>query len=161
MNTKRCSKCGLDKSTEDFGSCARSGDGLQPWCRACYKDYSKARQQDPEAHARDLAYSKMKYERYKASGMGGFRQKVSRLKCTFGLTMEQYIQMAMAQNNVCAICGQPASRDGKDCCLDVDHDHATGKIRGLLCKNCNIGLGNLGDSSERLRKAADYLDRQK
>jgi hypothetical protein len=56
---------------------------------------------------------------------------------------------------VCAICRQPERTPGR--ALAVDHDHATGEVRGLLCGNCNRGIGFLGDSAELLESAAGYL----
>lgn len=72
----------------------------------------------------------------------------------YGITMEEFQQMVEAQNGLCAICAQPPK--GKHY-LSVDHSHATGKVRGLLCDNCNKGIGNLQDSPEVLEKAAAYL----
>jgi hypothetical protein len=129
------------------------------WCRACYKEYSKERRKDPEKEAKDAAYRKQRYEKLRATGEYQLRQKVSKLKCLFGLTIEQYAMMSVKQNGVCAICGRPPLREGKECCLDVDHDHATGQIRGLLCKGCNLMLGNAQDNPGILRKAAEYLER--
>jgi hypothetical protein len=62
--------------------------------------------------------------------------------------------MLEAQNGSCAIC----HRSPRKRCLVVDHDHATGRVRGLLCTNCNHrGLGAFGDSHEVVQRAADYL----
>jgi len=61
------------------------------------------------------------------------------------------------QQNRCAICD--ASEPGGQGDFHVDHDHATGKVRGLLCSRCNTSLGLYRDSPERLRRAADYLAR--
>lgn len=74
----------------------------------------------------------------------------------YGLTPEQYDELAEAQGFVCALCFE-ACPTGKQ--LAVDHDHASGRVRGLLCRTCNAGLGSLKDSPELLRRAADYLDR--
>lgn len=70
------------------------------------------------------------------------------------MTVEQYERMLADQGGGCAICGSP--RDAKRS-LAVDHDHATGAIRGILCSGCNTGLGLLRDSRELLLRAADYL----
>jgi hypothetical protein len=79
----------------------------------------------------------------------------------FGLTIEQYATMLTEQKGVCAICGKPPIREGKTCCLDVDHDHVTSKVRALLCKDCNLVLGNAHDKPDVLRKAAEYLEHHK
>lgn len=77
------------------------------------------------------------------------------LRRKYGLTAACYKAMWDAQAGVCAICGEP--EDGRR--LVVDHCHATGAVRALLCNNCNTALGYAADDSTRLRLAADYLDR--
>lgn len=79
----------------------------------------------------------------------------------FGLTPEQYQEMLDAQDGVCAICAKPersTDKKGRIKALAVDHDHATDVIRGLLCANCNKGIGNLGDDVDTLISAAAYLE---
>lgn len=71
----------------------------------------------------------------------------------FGLTKEEYQAKEQAQNYVCAICSNKCSR-----ALAVDHDHSTGKIRGLLCSGCNRGIGYLKDDISILKKAIAYLE---
>jgi len=77
----------------------------------------------------------------------------------FNITLEEYNQLLLSQNGVCAICGEPetSTNRGKIKCLSVDHDHETGKIRGLLCQKCNQGLGNFKDSLELIEKTKQYL----
>ena len=74
----------------------------------------------------------------------------------YGLTLEQYDAMVAAQQNRCAICGMDGTKSthGK---LYVDHDHATGAVRGLLCHGCNTALGLFADDPARLVAAAEYL----
>ena len=85
------------------------------------------------------------------------RRKPSRLKESFGMTMEQFQGMQEAQDGKCAICGMKATGSKRTEHLFVDHCHTTGTIRGLLCNNCNFGLGHFKDNPELLIKAADYL----
>lgn len=82
------------------------------------------------------------------------------LKGTFGLSLTEYAEMYAAQNGVCAICGQPETmvRHGKVQPLAVDHCHAKGHVRKLLCHECNHGLGKFKDNPELLRRAAEYLE---
>ena len=89
------------------------------------------------------------------------RDRNSQLQRTFGIDLNDYIRMAVEQNNLCAICGQPETqmRGGKVKALAVDHNHTTGTIRGLLCSDCNTGLGKLRDSQTILNAAIAYLDR--
>jgi hypothetical protein len=74
----------------------------------------------------------------------------------YDMTPEGYEARLTAQGGVCAICHQPPN--GK--VLVVDHDHRTGKVRGLLCSSCNKGLGFLKDDSALLRAATAYLEQQ-
>lgn len=82
------------------------------------------------------------------------------LKRHFGINIEQYNEMLKNQNGVCAICGKPetATNKGKIINLAVDHCHVSGKVRGLLCGNCNKGIGHLKDNPQTLRNAAEYLE---
>lgn len=77
------------------------------------------------------------------------------MKHKYGLSLEEYKAMLTEQGGVCKICKRP---DELRSHLSVDHCHATGKIRGLLCDRCNTSLGKFRDDPELLRKAADYLE---
>lgn len=80
----------------------------------------------------------------------------------YGLTIEMFDSMVDSQGGVCAICNRPEThinpRTKKLRRLNVDHDHATGKVRGLLCSKCNRGIGQLGDSIELMKAALAYLE---
>ena len=71
----------------------------------------------------------------------------------YNITLEQYNDILLIQNGVCAICGQKGER-----ILCVDHNHATGKVRGLLCDKCNRGLGFFREDKTILIKALGYLN---
>lgn len=73
------------------------------------------------------------------------------LKFRYGLTLEDYDQMVADQHGTCAICERP------DLKLCVDHDHGTGRVRGLLCHDCNLAIGKLEDDAARADRAAEYL----
>lgn len=75
----------------------------------------------------------------------------------YGLTKEDYDKLLVAQNYKCAIC--ETSRDSLARGLVVDHDHATGIVRGLLCHRCNKGIGLLKDNTTALHNAVAYLKR--
>lgn len=80
-------------------------------------------------------------------------------KRVYDITLEEYLDMAEKQNFVCALCGKPnfAMKNAHSGCLVVDHDHETGKVRGLLCHNCNRALGLLHDDAGLMLKAAEYV----
>ena len=83
----------------------------------------------------------------------------SRLKRKFQIDPDIYFRMLEDQSGVCAICKQPEdnSTGKRSNLLCVDHNHTTGKIRGLLCKSCNLAIGSMKDSVDRLSAAIHYL----
>lgn len=90
----------------------------------------------------------------KKSGRSRERKRAMWIKSTYGLGPGDYENLLNQQNGVCAICGQL----DKSGILDIDHDHSTGKVRGLLCGKCNTGIGQLRDDPVLCRKAAEYLE---
>lgn len=80
------------------------------------------------------------------------------LKRNYGITPEEYDALSEAQNGLCAICERPETRKGMEGQLVVDHCHDTNEVRGLLCSECNVGMGKLNDDPDLLRKAIDYLE---
>lgn len=107
-----------------------------------------------------------KDEQYRNSLLAKFRlpenlerRKFRRLYAEYGLTKTGYEDLLKAQAGGCAICGRKDSAKGRK--LAVDHDHITGKVRGLLCANHNIGLGKFGDSEQLLTRAILYLIRNR
>jgi len=90
------------------------------------------------------------------------KERRRRLK-RYGLTIEDYDRMIIEQDGKCAMCRQPPRErqtvDGRRYAqLDVDHNHSTQKVRGLLCYNCNAVLGQARDSVELLTAAINYLE---
>jgi len=126
-----CCSCKQEKLIEDFGNDFTTPHGLARRCRSCYSLKGKKRYKE----------NKHKHQDYKR-------------KKKFGLGKLEYQKLLMAQNNTCAICGIKFPK-GKD--PSVDHDHKTGIVRGLLCSNCNLGLGHFKDDIEVFLKAIQYL----
>jgi hypothetical protein len=79
-------------------------------------------------------------------------------KYLYGMEPGEYEAMLAKQGGVCAIC-RTAEWRGKGNSPHIDHDHATGLVRGILCGVCNNGLGNFADDPARLRAAVMYLER--
>lgn len=73
----------------------------------------------------------------------------------YGLTVERFDQMVATQGGMCAICRRPPNGRGRR--LHVDHDHVSGRVRGLLCHSCNTSIGHLAESAEILARAIVYL----
>ena len=86
------------------------------------------------------------------------------LRRRYGISVEKYNKMKEKQNNLCAICGNPESRKSKyggTCRLHIDHDHATGIVRGLLCNKCNNALGLTCENINILQNMIKYLKNNK
>jgi len=81
------------------------------------------------------------------------------LRRKFGITLDDYLEMAEAQRHRCSICGKTREEECRD--LAVDHCHETGKVRALLCTNCNTDLHVLERDPERLRRMLEYLEKHK
>ncbi len=82
---------------------------------------------------------------------------------TYGITKQEYNEMLEVQGGACLLCNKKSYKtsSGKVRSLYVDHCHDTGKVRGLLCQNCNVGLGNFKDDIPLLRRAINYLELHK
>lgn len=164
--THLCPRCDQTKSLTEFAG-RKNKQGLpypSSYCRPCQADYN--REWRLKNGADQLAKRKAKYRadpefraavkeasarRYAADPD---TQRDQRLLKEFGITLVQYRAMAEAQGYLCAICGETC-KTGRS--LAVDHDHETGRVRGLLCARCNNGLGNFCDNVDSLRRAIAYL----
>lgn len=134
-STKVCRDCGLPKERTDFAYASRNYDRRSSYCRACSNKRMRLHNLKPEVKAHKHLQHKLK---------------------TYGLTPEYYQELLDKQQGVCAICKQlPLSGKG----WQVDHDHRTGAIRGLLCHECNTGIGALRDDVDILRQAIEYLSK--
>lgn len=93
-------------------------------------------------------------------------KKDSRMRAEFGISLIEWEEMLERSKYSCESCGAslseqtPHHRSGEPF-LNCDHDHVTGKARGVLCSGCNLILGKAGDSVERLQGLIDYLNRKK
>jgi hypothetical protein len=143
---KHCNGCDQDLPVEQFHRHARTKDGLQARCKACQRASTYAwRENNPE---RTSAITKRSYAK-----VGRDRQ----YRRLYGLSESEVEEMADAQGRRCAICRRHESESVNG--LHLDHDHATGGIRGLLCQQCNTALGKFNDDRAALATAILYLDR--
>jgi len=98
----------------------------------------------------------------KASNKDTHKRRERNLKDKYGISLEDYEVMLVEQKGCCAICGVNAKalqKEERRPLLFVDHCHATGKIRALLCSKCNSGLGFFDDRPDLLEKARKYIKR--
>ena len=119
--------------------------------RERYKKELKAKRSTPEHYEKTRTWAKARYNRMPPDAKYG-----RHLKQNYGITIEDYDQMYAEQDGKCAICSEPRSSRGKTC-LHVDHDHDTGKVRALLCIQCNVGIGMLKTDPQILELARNYL----
>lgn len=111
-------------------------------CTSCYE--KQLRKEHP---GRLAAYNKQRREKNP-----DWKRK-SHLLGKYGITESEYQRLAEEQGGQCLLCGfTPTKRH-----LDVDHDHTTGEVRGLLCNPCNRALGRLGDSEQGLQRILSYV----
>ena len=137
---KTCNICYEEKPYSEFYRKSASVDGYKHQCKVCTNKDSRAR------------YYANREERL-------VKQRLIQRTYTAkkrGLTPEDLAAMYERANNSCQICGISEEEHGR--ALAIDHCHTNGHARGLLCKTCNVGLGNFKDSKALMRKAMDYLD---
>jgi hypothetical protein len=108
---------------------------------------------------RRLLEYQRKYHKAHALEMHVYHRDYYRFK-SYGIDKETFDKMLQTQNNKCEICGTEFDLGIKWRSPHVDHDHATGKVRSLLCQKCNLGLGNFQENPNFLVKAAEYLKYQ-
>lgn len=166
---KRCSKCGEKKPRSEFNK--RNGRERSS-CKICHRaevrlwqkkthskraEYEAAWRNKNRDHVR--AYAR-KYYREKMTDETRVKKNIDRrrrhLARKYGLLPDEWQAMFVQQGGVCALCQIPGrlGRHGK---LSVDHCHETGRVRGLLCTSCNISLGILGDTPEKMERTMAYL----
>ena len=149
--TKICTSCKKHKPIACFGQHKITNDGLSYVCNECRSiESAEYRRLNPEKVKVRNATNRKKYNRDQTGDI---------LKHRYGITIEDYDGMYIEQGGRCAICGNHQSKMNRR--LSVDHCHETGKVRGLLCINCNAGLGNYRDNLALLENAVKYLKTNK
>ncbi len=145
--TKVCSKCGKEKLTKEFYSDSQSRDGLRGCCIVCFKAQGKVYRAQPHIKRRHLEVG------YAWKRQHRRRIAASTREHKYGLTLSRMIQLYTEQEGRCPVCGGDLSLDG----FATDHDHNTGRIRGLLHPYCNTGIAFLDNHRDRLAAIAKYL----
>lgn len=129
---KRCPKCGEVKPRSEWGNNSSSHDGMPSYCKPCYNEWSRNNRNNNPTRQKEL-------------------RRRAHLKFNYRMSTAAYLDMLQKQDGKCVIC-----KTIKDI-LHVDHDHVTGKVRGLLCGECNLGIGKLKDSALVVLNAYKYL----
>jgi len=168
MKTKLCTKCGVEKEISEFYKHKLGKLGVRSICIDCLKSPNVKRKL-----ARFVLGLKLCPLCAKEKPLPSFNKDISKndklsricrecqkeyikfwcIKNRYNLTSEQYYKLFKIQNNKCLICKKKTK-------LVIDHDHKTGKFRGLLCRECNLGIGLLKDNVTILKMAIKYLENQ-
>jgi hypothetical protein len=179
---KWCSGCESFQAQTAFGPNRANGDGLATYCRPCFRkksnEHYRRRRLSEGFVVRDLSAtppghkwcnkcrSYKEVDAFPPSNRStdgrksecrdclSARQRRRHLEKKYGMSLERFDALMTTQGGRCAICGRELADKPH-----VDHDHVTGRVRALLCFNCNGGLGQFGDDPLRVERAALYLER--
>lgn len=148
MEKKICTKCNLEKGFSEFGKMKNGKFGLRAICNECHRESNKQYyvENKDKVSERNTAWQKD----VKNKETIRFYQ----IKRVYGISKTEWLEMLNVQNNSCKICNSSSEDLGF---FHTDHDHNTGKVRGLLCKNCNTVLGHAKDDIKILEEAIKYL----
>jgi hypothetical protein len=139
VQSKRCTKCGEVRSLSSFSRSRASPTGYMSQCKICKAEY-------------DRLYNLSNRDTRRAQNRQRYHERMRMWK--YGLTNEQWLSLFEKQGNCCAICKTKTPNRNQWC---TDHDHSTGKVRGILCHHCNRALGLFQDSLSHLASATAYL----
>lgn len=141
---KVCAMCEALKPVEEFAPDARGFKGRAPNCRPCWRAYCNERNKRPEVKAKRKAFDQTPERRR--------RMRLAYVRRTYGPEAVALEEQRLDGSGKCAVCL------GGDR-LAIDHNHASGALRGLLCRRCNVTLGQCEDDPQLLRELAAYLEK--
>ncbi|MFM9448055.1 endonuclease VII domain-containing protein [Streptomyces acidiscabies] len=148
-DAKHCSGCGRDLPLGAFAKDKNRIDGLRSRCRECVAEYGAAycrRRREAGKPVREKADVPAGHKFCRA-----VEGRAGHLERSYGLTEAQRDQMIAERKGLCVICLKAPA-------VHVDHCRETGRVRGVLCFNCNSAIGKLGDDPDAVRRAASYLE---
>jgi hypothetical protein len=170
MMLLQCKTCKELLPDENFYANKKTKSGKQYHCKQCsHINLKEWRKKNPEKlsaiNRRKYQKNKEKlkeaakgrYENYRQDPAFKERYRKQRIKSVYGMTWETYCGWVAWQGNRCAICRVEFDREDWKRRPNVDHCHETGRVRGVLCNKCNIGLGAFNDQAEHLLNAERYL----
>lgn len=176
---RQCHVCKALKPLPEFGFDSRRGRYASR-CRPCNSEYMKRyyannktawddsrkrRQTEINATKRQRYRDDPEYRRLICEKVTEYRRlyperkRATALRSNYGINPEEYDAILSAQGGGCGICGSHTTGGKRPVRLNVDHCHASGAVRGILCAKCNKAIGLFDDDPDRLVKAADYLRR--
>ena len=138
METRVCRKCNEERTIDFYGKYRNRGKEFRrKLCNPC---------RSQERSKQYYASSELKERAYQSS-------RKSLLKNRYGITEIKYEEMLKSQHGRCGICKKESSKK-----LNIDHNHKTNVVRGLLCWDCNIALGKFKDNLNIIKNAVKYME---
>lgn len=151
---RNCSGCGVRLVLEANWTPGRAKAGHYI-CRSCTSARQQARKERIGLDTyRKTAARQAKERRLRDPYKYRLDKFAYRLRKQYGMTLEEYHALIAKQGGGCAICREELSSDFQ---VHTDHCHQSGKVRGVLCQKCNLGLGHFRDDTKLLRAAIGYL----
>lgn len=151
---KKCTVCHKKKDRKDFSRMSRTWDGLRTYCKKCGQRSSTAYYKKTAVEQREYKKRYLSIPEKKAAAVK--RALAWKLKNECGTTIEMVESLRGCVGGICIICTRHESKTHRK--LVIDHCHEKKIIRGLICDDCNRGLGSFKDSIWRLRRAVRYLE---
>lgn len=155
LQDKICRICGDLKNRSEFYPKSDAKDGLRSTCKSCNSEESKkwGKQNKNRSYKIHKNYRESNPEKIKEI------QRNTKYKLNYGITTADFEKLYSSQGEKCEICKKSTDKISTNMC--VDHDHDTGKVRGILCRKCNSALGLFTDNEEILENAISYLKKHK
>lgn len=155
---KKCPKCKLEKSLQEFGKSKHRKDGLNIYCLKCARITAKTSYTKNKRKRLDEC---IRWAKNNPDRIRGVTLKKYWPDLCIDDRLKKYDELLMSQNKVCKMCNEPETvkyfRSGKVISLAVDHCHKTGRVRGLLCYTCNYAVGLVYDDPSLAEKLVKYL----
>lgn len=149
---KLCKVCKKTPQEVEFRSNPKTIDKLTSTCRGCENSKEKEYRNSMSPEKREYYLKRLKTNRATDSSKNAYLQR------NFGITLDQFNKMLKLQENKCKICFKKFS---DSLFTNVDHNHDTKKVRGILCRKCNLGIGHFKDNTDSLKSSLSYLEASK
>jgi hypothetical protein len=151
-----CKTCAEEKPEDQFNRDRSKKIGRRGHCKVCENKKIRSRRAEDPEEIKQARRDQSKKFRQEQPEKARAIQRNSYLKWQYGMTSAEYDVKLASQGGGCYICEKTPQEEGQ--MLAVDHDHGTGKIRGILCQRCNTTLGRFQEDPKLLRKVANYIE---
>ena len=146
--TKVCKKCGAERPVGEFRVRVKDGHRyMERQCLECRREYNRIQSKKHTANNQEKIRAKYRAKKH--------HFRLNHLSRKYNLTQQSLDELIARQEGMCAICGERLDSLSRP--YHIDHCHSTNVVRGILCLNCNVGLGNFKDDPTRLESALSYL----